>query len=644
MYTVHSLIPPSTSPVPALAFAAQELQRCLLRLNAGSPVQVTERSSYRPEETGLWLALFADAGLTPRSAHPLDDEIHIAVEPGNGLIAGANPRSLLIAVYRYLEELGCRWLRPGLEGEFFPPPGGQTHRVQLHERPSYRHRAMCIEGAVSLENVLDMVDWLPKVGLSGYFMQFREGFTFFERWYSHKNNPFKSPEPFGVEQARAFTRQIEAELQKRGLAYHAIGHGWTCEAYGIPCLGWDPEPGRTWPPAFLRDVAEVNGQRAVPWNIVSIAALCYSNPQVQTRLVDCVVEYAASHPQIDLLHVWLDDGFNNKCECETCRNQRPADDYIAILNAIDDRLTRRGLPHKVVFLAYQDMLWPPETARLRNPGRFVFMFAPIGRTYRETFAPVDPVPPLPPFDRNRLQIPGDIPALLACLRGWQTTFHGDSFIYDYHWIGAGLHQQDPGHLRLARRVTEDVKALKSLGLDGMVSCQLQRVFFPTGLGQYAMARTLWNDGLSFDDLAADYFTSALGPQGGEARAYLERLADLLDYGWLEKMDGTADREATARCRSALAVIRRFLPVIRRGMRSGAPCHARSWRHLFHHAQVTRRLARMIQAWGQPARAARRWQAVKRAVCRNEDDLRAVLDVWAFVSAYERLLRRREKSS
>ena len=382
MPTIYLLSYPSPAH-RTLRYAAGELQRCLNRMNGDPLARIVERSQYQPAGPGIWLGLFSDVGLNAQSPHPLDDEIHVAVEGDHGLIAGSNPRSVLMAVYRYLWALGCRWLRPGPEGEFIPHNNPALKNIHLHEVPAYRHRAACIEGAVSLENVLDMVDWLPKLGMSGYFMQFREGFTFFDRWYRHQNNPLKTPQAFSVEMAREFTHQMEEELQKRGLVYHAIGHGWTCEAFGIPCLGWDQEPGRLWPPEFLNIVAEMNGKRSVPWDIASIAALCYSDPAVQEKLASCVEEYAAAHPQIDLLHVWLDDGFNNKCECPRCRTHRPADDYIQILNAIDERLTRRGLPHKIVFLAYVDMLWPPETERLRNPGRFVFMFAPISRTYRQ---------------------------------------------------------------------------------------------------------------------------------------------------------------------------------------------------------------------------------------------------------------------
>jgi len=632
----------SSSALSTLRFAAGELQRYINRMNGEALARIVERPQYQPAEPGLWLGLFTDVGLTPQSTHPLDDEIHIAIAGDHGLIAGSNPRSVLMAVYRYLWALGCRWLRPGAEGELIPRAGPAAMDIHIHEIPAYRHRAVCIEGAVSLENVLDMVDWLPKLGMSGYFMQFREGFTFFDRWYRHQNNPLKTPQAFGVEQAREFTRQIEEELQKRGLVYHAIGHGWTCEAFGVPCLGWDQEPGRPWPPEFLRVVAEVNGKRSVPWDIASIAALCYSDPAVQEKLACCVEEYAAAHPQIDLLHVWLDDGFNNKCECPNCRTHLPADDYIQILNAIDDRLTRRGLPHKIVFLAYVDMLWPPETERLQNPSRFVFMFAPISRTYRQPMkasALHSSERALVPFERNHLKFPSDIDGLLSFLQAWQATFQGDSFVYDYHLISSGLYQQDPGLMNLARLLSEDVQSLKNLGLNGMVSCQLQRVFFPTGLGMYAMARTLWDDSLAFDALAQEYFTGAFGTDGMRCQAYLLKLAGLLDFGWLGNKEIAIPEDVAARCRSAMKGITRFMPVIQQHMCNQDICHTRSWQYLYLHAQVTRLLVKILLAKtkGQAKQVQRNWQTLKKLVCMHEDDLQPVLDVWAFVSAYEKMI-------
>ena len=606
-------------------FAASELQKYLEKMcGAGADLD-------------LRLGLAPDLQLADRLTvrHAWDDEIHVDVKDGRGVIAGANPRSVLLGVYRFLHEAGCRWVRPGVEGEFIPRREVRGLTVSLHERAANRHRAICIEGAVSIENVLELIEWAPKVGFSGYFMQFREGFTFFDRWYSHKNNPLKTPEPFSVEQAREFTSRIEAELQKRGMVYQAIGHGWTCEAYSLPCLGWDMEPGRAWPVEFLQNVAEVNGKRTVPWDIVSIAALCYSDPQVQARLADCVADYAATHPQIDLIHVWLDDGFNNKCECERCRTHRPADDYIVILNAIDECLSRRRLPHKVVFLAYVDMLWPPETNRIHNPDRFVFMFAPFNRDYRAPLVQKGPLPGLPPFERNRLKFPVDVQENLAFLRSWQAGFRGDSFIYDYHFI-SGLHNYDPGQLHISRVLYDDIRNYRATGFNGLVACQLQRVFFPVGLGMYVMGRTLWDDRLDFGNLADDYFLAAFGADAPRVREYLAELSGLLNWFRLREKDSPLDPAEADVDRRAEDVLRGFLPVIERNLSLPDTCHARSWEYLRNHTEIVRGLARIasFRARSDASAVSREWEALKHFVQENEDCMQSVLDVYAFVDAYQ----------
>jgi hypothetical protein len=61
---------------------------------------------------------------------------------------------------------------------------------------------------------------------------------------------------------------------------------------------------------------------------------------------------------------------------------RPADYYVILLNELDEALGHVGYPGKVVFLAYADLLWPPEVEQIHNPERFILMFAPITRSYR----------------------------------------------------------------------------------------------------------------------------------------------------------------------------------------------------------------------------------------------------------------------
>ena len=64
----------------------------------------------------------SDFGLSTDEAEDveLDDIVHIDTDISGGIIAGDNPRSVLLAVYKYLTLNGCRWLYPGIDGEFIP--------------------------------------------------------------------------------------------------------------------------------------------------------------------------------------------------------------------------------------------------------------------------------------------------------------------------------------------------------------------------------------------------------------------------------------------------------------------------------------------------------------------------------------------
>ena len=57
-------------------------------------------------------------------------------------------------------------MRPGADGERIPQKEIDSPTVYVREAASYRHRGVCIEGADSYDNIRDMIDFLPKVGLN----------------------------------------------------------------------------------------------------------------------------------------------------------------------------------------------------------------------------------------------------------------------------------------------------------------------------------------------------------------------------------------------------------------------------------------------------------------------------------------------
>lgn len=607
-------------------YASGELAKYLCRMTGADPSVGIGRS-----DDGINVGLASDIGVEmPEVADPaVDDAVSMDVAGGKGYVAGNNPRSVLLAVYRYLTELGCRWVRPGADGEHVPSLSDLPN-VKLAETPSYRHRGLCIEGAVSIEHVRDTIEWLPKVGMNGYFIQFREGHTFFDRWYAHENNPLMESRPISVEQAREYTAQVVDEIEKRDLLYHGVGHGWTCEPFGLSGLGWVKYEGEV-PEESVKYLAEVNGKRELWGGVALNTNLCYGNPEARRIVVTEIADYAEKHPRIDIMHFWLADGSNNHCECELCRDHRPADLYVRMLNELDELLTSRGLSTRIVFLIYVDLLWPPLEERLANPERFILMFAPITRTYSAAFSASEYVPDLPEFKRNRLEFPKSVDANVAFLREWQKLFAGDSFDFDYHFMWDHMH--DPGYTQTARIVGQDVRGLRDLRLNGLSSCQVQRAFFPTGLPMTVMARTLWDRDLSFDEIARDYFDSAFGPDGAACREYMARLTGLFDPVYMRGEQTVVDPEAAERLSRIPAAVREFLPTIERNTSNENPCRAKSWEYLRYHAEICTMLSKALEARARDDReaAAAEWERTKRYVQENEPFLHPVLDVWIFVN-------------
>ena len=505
-------------------YAFAELERYFKRIDPKSFIDARvyeKRDESKPHI--LWVGL---DGSVPESE---DDSIKIEVNNGGGIITGSNERSVLLAVYRFLFELGCRWVRPGADGEVIPNIRLERSilNVSVNETPSLRHRGICIEGQVNYEHVCDIIEWIPKLGMNSYFMQFQIPSYFFKRWYNDQKSDEDIPvDPVDDDVAHIWNR-IEEEIVKRGLSYHAVGHSWTCEAFGVPGTEWrrHEEP---LPEDYEQALALRDGKRELWKYSVINSNLCYSNKKVRDRLVDAVVEYCKNHKAVDYLHFWLADGENNHCECEECVKYRPSDYYIVLLNELDEALAEAGLDTKLVFLIYEDLLWQPEHFKLKNPERFTLMFAPITRSYRRAYADFTPVDPstLTPYIRNKLTKPKSVGENVAFLKLWQQMFAGDSFDFAYHLMWH--HYTDPGYYATAKIMHLDMKNLHKIGLNGMMSCQLNRAFMPTALPNYAMAKALWDKESEFEDVCREYYTAAFGKDGDKVDEYLHRLSDLFD--------------------------------------------------------------------------------------------------------------------
>jgi len=623
-----------------IRFAFAELCRYLKRIEPTLMIRQCIETEYRETGNGLWIGISEkwDNLLPQVSSKKLDDAIYIDVKNGDGIITGTNPRAVLIAVYRYLKELGCAWVRPGPDGEILPGSLPESYSVCVKEAAAYRHRTICIEGAVSIDHVKNMIDWIPKASMNGYYTQFRVPFTFFDRWYGHRENPTLVPEQISYDDAAGMQKIAEEEIALRGLLYHTVGHGWTCEPFGIKGLGWDKVEDDL-PDDIRKHLALVNGKREIWGGVPLNTNLCYSNPDVQTIMSDAVVEYCKTHPDVSYVHVWLADGANNHCECDECRKKRPADFYINILNEIDRKLSEADIDTKIVFLLYLDLLWCNLEGKIHNKDRFLLMFAPITRSYSKKYTDFDETESvvLAPYTRNKLTFPYRVEENIAYLRSWQSMFDGDSVDFDYHLMWD--HLKDPGYYRCSEILFSDAQGLDKIGLNGYISCQNQRTAFPTALPLEMMARGLWSKNANFEDEAMRYFSDAFGEDSEKARIYLKTLSEKFVPPYVRGELKKIEPEVASSIRSAKETIFEFSPVIESNLSKTSGNVRRSWEYLHYHAKINLVYADMVIALaeGKQSKAESIRNDLHRLVQSLEPELHIVFDVFEYVSVTNGIL-------
>lgn len=511
-------------------FAALELKKYLRMM---MPDRDNYSVVYDPEaKEGYRLGLLSDFSLDASDVYDpeLDDILYVDCDEVGGIIAGSNPRSVLLAVYEYLRRLGCRWLFPGVDGEYVPLC--TTEPVRFRHKASMRYRGQCNEGSEYQRAMLDAIDFAPKVGMNVFMTEFFIPNCYYDSYYNHRNNENnRPPEPVTPEQVLQWKRECECEMEKRGLQFHDIGHGWTCEPLGISSLKnfvYDDELS----PDARRFIALRDGKRTLFNDRPRHTEFCMSNTEARSRVVNYIADYAASHGNADYLHVWLADARNNHCECENCVKRTASDWYVILLNELDRELTKRGDKTRIVFIVYTDTTFAPECEVIENQERFTLMLAPITRSFTHPLPTEIEDQPVPKYERNRITLPNKVEQYFLHLKEWKKTWRGSSIAYEYHFW---RHQYyDVPGINIAKVVSEDVKAYEKNGIQGIIEDGSQRSFFPNGFAFYVYARTLFDTSLSYEELLSDYFSTAYGDGWRDIYEYLKKLGEAFDFEFIEQ--------------------------------------------------------------------------------------------------------------
>ncbi len=514
-------------------FAAEELKKYLRMM---MPKVSDVKIAYAPDACdGFRLGLMKDFSLDTSDIKDmsLDDAVYIDTDEKGGVIAGSNERSVLFAVYEYLKRNGCRWLYPGIDGEYIP--------LKNIEPVSYRHvadmrfRGPCIEGAINQKMLLDYVDYMPKVGLNLFSSQFFLPNFFFERYHGKMYNDVSDTLPkekVTNDTVLQWKTAAEVELKKRGLLFRDIGHGWTATPFGFDISSaWAPIDDSMYTDEDYKYCAMRDGKRQLHNHTPMATQFCMSNPEARRIVVKFIADYAEAHPYVDFPHVTLGDATNNHCECPECLKARVSDFYVMLLNELDEELTARGLDTRISFSLYHETFWAPLFERIKNPSRFSMQLAPISRTYTRTLSG-EPFPEPIPYHRNHNPQITSLDACIPYVREWQKkTFSGELFVFEYHFW---RHQHlELSHVYLAKRIFEDIEAYRSLGFNGMLQCGSLRSFFPNGFAYYLYARKLFDTSLTYEEIVEDYFSHAYGDAWREVYKYLEEIYDCFGFAFLE---------------------------------------------------------------------------------------------------------------
>ena len=631
-------------------YAAEELAKYVTAMSRGA---IVPEICHTPEEqrTGaVVLGLLEDLG---RDASDLkdpfiEDIIDVDIANCEGFIAGSNPRSILMGVYKYCHSAGCRFLRPGPDGDYVPQADLMNHSFRYRKKADYPFRGECSEGAISYEHMRDTVYWLPKIGMNMYMIEGVVPYTYMHKWYGHVGNSLlrQKGQVTDYDMLMNYVNLLERDIKKAGLQLHTLGHGWMFSGMGVK--EGPPAAMKTLPDWSELHLAMVNGKRKIHEGLF-YTQLCYSNPDTRKYMVDSLMDYIRKKPHVDFVHAWLADSKNNHCECPECVKMHPSEWYVQFLNELDEALEAEGFDTRIVFIMYVDTERPPVINKLKHPERFVLLTA-IGLHYDTGYNIPEYTGEVPPFVRNQYK-PPEAALRLKWHRDWKT--HCDnihSIIFEYRFYMDMY--SDLGNMQLARETYRDMRSLdQTLGVQGCMDDQTHRLDLPTSLPMITMGATLFDRNTDFELLADTYFAAAFGEAGQQCRAYLEELSRLLcpsnyriggkngveeaTFGDMEirKKGWLGNPEVAEKAAQIPGVVEAFLPVIQKNIATAAdPARLLSWQYLQYHAQICTRFSRILRAGAEDKleEARERYSELETWLSQHEMEFHRGFDVFLFL--------------
>lgn len=505
------------SPHQAIRLAAKELTQWLSLAMPGAKFS----RSTRLDRADFVLGTFDDLG--PALGGGLrndrwDDRVVVRTVGHKLFLAGSNPRSVLFAVYTYLDALGFAWIVPGPDGQVVPKlkhmPLGP---YDIDHQASMMYRGFGLAGAFDQKMGQEFVQWMARNRFNHLFL---EGST---RKSSYQQALGKT---ISLERARRIDAAIVKTARQRGLNFESMGHGWTAWTLGfapdVPVAKDVKLTGKA-----LAMSSQLKGDRGIhgsPGN----THLCLSHPQAGPKMARLIADYARLHPEIDVLSVWMADGANNWCECDKCAKVHPSDLWVAQVNRISREVYKVRKDLKIEVLGYSVLMEPPPTQRIDTTrGNIVLMYAPFLRCYLHSLDDQQcvsdiPVRTFPPA--NRLPHPMNA-EYFNFFAGWRRKFAGTNYVFDYYaWLPI---KRDIFEGDVAAAMAKDTASYPAHGIGGIVDCSRAQSFWPTPMIRWMQSRGCWDSSIDCMAERRRLLELTFGPAAGVADRYLKLTYDCL---------------------------------------------------------------------------------------------------------------------
>jgi len=467
----------SESAAEVEQFAAQELQRYLRRMTGATFPIVEGKTSGKAILIGEQMM---PAGLIDHNKLGFDGFIY-QLKPGKILLAGVSSRATLLSVYAFLNVIGCQWFAPNFDfygevtGEVIPKVDPlRVPELDQAIQPSMKYRRLDIEeGRTHTEkNLIQMIDWMPKVGMNVLQCPLNyqgEGRARWDNWRS----------------------ALIPELRKRGLLVEVGGHGYQNflpqETYFKQHPDW---------------FGMIKGERSPARRVVFETA----NPQAMDEFLHNVQAYLQAHPEIDIFDLWPPDDAEWSQSAESQKLGSPTDRQALVVNGVA-RLVKDSFPHvKVEFLAYQNYLFPPRDLRFED--NTIMDFCPIDRTYQK-----------PIWDEQSASNKMYADALRQWLK--PGVFTGDIIIYTYYhkysWRSLPID--------IPKLIMEEAHYYRTLGIRGMGIYFEPADWFTFETNQFFFARATMNANLDAVNALRDYVQERYGLAPASMENYFEILEE-----------------------------------------------------------------------------------------------------------------------